>query len=214
MTRSIQEYIYYLTTVCLPYKFVRNVEPLQFMLPQSDPPPGNPTVDPTLFQADSLESTTIRTVAWRLVPFLCLIYMVAFIDRINIGFASLTMSKDLGLTPAMFGLGAGIFFIGYFLFEVPSNLILHRVGARRWIARVMITWGMVSTCFALVHSSQIFYVLRFLLGVAVAGFFPGIILYLSFWFPKRWRGQVTAGFMAAIPVSSFIAAPLSGVLAK
>jgi MFS transporter, ACS family, tartrate transporter len=139
-------------------------------------------------------------------------YVVAFIDRINIGFAALTMSKDLGFTPAMFGLGAGIFFIGYFLFEVPSNLILHRVGARRWIARVMITWGIISTCFTLIHGAVAFYVLRFLLGVAEAGFFPGIILYLSFWFPKRWRGQVTAGFMSAIPVASFIAAPLSGVL--
>jgi len=154
----------------------------------------------------------MRKVAWRLVPFLCLIYVVAFIDRINIGFAALTMSKDLGLTPAMFGLGAGIFFIGYFLFEVPSNLILHRVGARRWIARVMITWGIISTSFTLIHSAGSFYILRFLLGVAEAGFFPGIILYLSFWFPKRWRGQVTAGFMSAIPVASFIAAPVSGVL--
>src|SRR5271166_3672257 len=106
---------------------------------KSDPPPGKPTVD--LLQTEDLESATMRKVAWRLVPFLCLIYVVAFIDRINIGFAALTMSKDLGLTPAMFGLGAGIFFIGYFLFEVPSNLILQRVGARRWIARVMITWG-------------------------------------------------------------------------
>jgi ACS family tartrate transporter-like MFS transporter len=182
------------------------------MSPKSDPPPGKQTVDPVLLQADDLESATMRTVAWRLVPFLCLIYVVAFIDRINIGFAALTMSKDLGLTPAMFGLGAGIFFIGYFLFEVPSNLILHRVGARRWIARVMITWGIISTCFTLIHGAVAFYVLRFLLGVAEAGFFPGIILYLSFWFPKRWRGQVTAGFMAAIPVASFIAGPLSGVL--
>ena len=177
---------------------------------KSDPPPGKPTVD--LLQTEDLESATMRKVAWRLVPFLCLIYVVAFIDRINIGFAALTMSKDLGLTPAMFGLGAGIFFIGYFLFEVPSNLILHRVGARRWIARVMITWGIISTCFTLIHSAGSFYILRFLLGVAEAGFFPGIILYLSFWFPKRWRGQVTAGFMSAIPVASFIAAPLSGVL--
>ena len=182
------------------------------MAPKSDPPPGKQNVDPVLLQTKDLESATMRTVAWRLVPFLCLIYVVAFIDRINIGFAALTMSKDLGLTPAMFGLGAGIFFIGYFLFEVPSNLILHRVGARRWIARVMITWGIISTCFTLIHGAVAFYVLRFLLGVAEAGFFPGIILYLSFWFPKRWRGQVTAGFMAAIPVASFIAGPLSGVL--
>ena len=135
------------------------------MSPKSDPPPGKQTVDPVLLQAEDLESATMRTLAWRLVPFLCLIYVVAFIDRINIGFAALTMSKDLGLTPAMFGLGAGIFFIGYFLFEVPSNLILHRVGARRWIARVMITWGIISTCFTLIHGAVAFYVLRFLLGV-------------------------------------------------
>jgi ACS family tartrate transporter-like MFS transporter len=179
---------------------------------KSQLPPGKQTVDPVLSQPQDCESATMRKVAWRLVPFLCLIYVVAFIDRINIGFAALTMSKDLGLTPAMFGLGAGIFFIGYFLFEVPSNLILHRVGARRWIARVMITWGIISSCFTLIHSPASFFLLRFLLGVAEAGFFPGIILYLSFWFPKRWRGQVTAGFMSAIPVASFIAAPLSGVL--
>src|SRR5271157_2752847 len=174
---------------------------------QSDPPPGKQSVDPVLLQTEELESTTMRKVAWRLVPFLCLIYVVAFIDRINSGFAALTMSKDLGLTPAMFGLGGGIFFIGYFLFEVPSNLILQRVGARRWIARVMITWGIISTCFTLIHGAVAFYILRFLLGVAEAGFFPGIILYLSFWFPKRWRGQVTAGFMSAIPVASFMDAP-------
>ncbi|MFL5287763.1 MAG: MFS transporter [Rhodopila sp.] len=122
------------------------------------------------------------------------------------------MSTDLGLSPSAFGFGAGLFFIGYFLFEVPSNLILERVGARRWIARVMITWGIISTCFAFVAGPNSFYVLRFLLGVAEAGFFPGVILYLTYWFPKRYRGRVTAGFMTAIPIASFIAAPLSGVL--
>jgi MFS transporter, ACS family, tartrate transporter len=160
----------------------------------------------------TLEQTTMRKVALRLVPFLCVLYTIAFIDRINVGFAALSMSADLGLSPSAFGLGAGLFFIGYFLFEVPSNLILERVGARRWIARVMITWGILSTCFAFVAGQDSFYVLRFLLGVAEAGFFPGVILYLTYWFPKRYRGRVTAGFMTAIPIASFIAAPLSGFL--
>jgi MFS transporter, ACS family, tartrate transporter len=160
----------------------------------------------------SLELQTMKKVALRLVPFLCFLYTIAFIDRINVGFAALSMSADLGLSPAAFGFGAGLFFIGYFLFEVPSNLILDRVGARRWIARVMITWGILSTAFAFVQGPTSFYALRFLLGVAEAGFFPGIILYLTYWFPKRYRGRVTAGFMVAIPVASFIAAPLSGVL--
>src|SRR3954463_1325406 len=162
--------------------------------------------------SDWLEQATMRKVAFRLVPFLCLLYTIAFIDRINVGFAALSMSTDLGLSPSAFGFGAGLFFIGYFLFEVPSNLILERVGARRWIARVMITWGIISTCFAFVAGPNSFYVLRFLLGVAEAGFFPGVILYLTYWFPKRYRGRVTAGFMTAIPIASFIAAPLSGVL--
>jgi ACS family tartrate transporter-like MFS transporter len=160
----------------------------------------------------TLEQTTMRKVVLRIVPFLCLLYTIAFIDRINVGFAALSMSADLGLSPTAFGFGAGLFFIGYFLFEVPSNLILERVGARRWIARVMITWGILSACFAFVAGPNSFYVLRFLLGVAEAGFFPGVILYLTYWFPKRYRGRVTAGFMTAIPIASFIAAPLSGFL--
>src|SRR5271165_3192385 len=122
------------------------------------------------------------------------------------------MSAALDLSPTAFGFGSGLFFIGYFLFEVPSNLILDRVGARRWIARVMITWGILSTCFAFVVDQNSFYGLRFLLGVAEAGFFPGVILYLTYWFPKRYRGRVTAGFMIAILLASFIAAPLSGFL--
>jgi ACS family tartrate transporter-like MFS transporter len=140
------------------------------------------------------------------------LYAIAFIDRINVGFAALAMSSDLGLTPAMFGFGAGLFFIGYFLFEVPSNLMLERVGARLWIARVMITWGILSACCAFIGGRNSFYALRFLLGVAEAGFFPGVILYLTYWFPKRYRGRVTAGFVIAIPIASFIAAPLSGFL--
>jgi ACS family tartrate transporter-like MFS transporter len=160
----------------------------------------------------TLEETTMRKVAWRLVPFLCLLYTVAFIDRINVGFAALSMRSDLDLSASEFGFGAGLFFLGYFIFEIPSNLILYRVGARLWIARVMITWGLVSagTGFIVGHNS--FYALRFLLGVAEAGFFPGVILYLTYWFPKSYRGRVTAGFMIAIPISSFIAAQVSGLL--
>ena len=165
-----------------------------------------------MLMASPFEQRTMKKVALRLVPFLCLLYTIAFIDRINVGFAALSMSADVGLSPSAFGLGAGLFFIGYFLFEVPSNLILDKVGARRWIARVMITWGIISVGFAFTQGPNSFYILRFLLGVAEAGFFPGIILYLTYWFPKRYRGRVTAGFMVAIPVASFIAAPLSGVL--
>ena len=135
----------------------------------------------------NLEAKVIRKITIRLVPFLMLLYFIAYLDRINIGFAALTMNQDLGLSSAVFGLGAGIFFIGYFFFEVPSNLILHRVGARRWIARIMLTWGLISGAMAFVQGPISFYVLRFLLGAAEAGFFPGIILYLSYWFPARHR---------------------------
>jgi ACS family tartrate transporter-like MFS transporter len=160
----------------------------------------------------TIEQATMRKVGLRLIPFLCICYIVAFIGRVNVGFAALSMSADLGLSPTAFGFGSGLFFIGYFLFEVPSNLLLERFGARLWIARVMITWGIISMGFAFVAGHNSFYALRFLLGVAEAGFFPGVILYLTYWFPKRYRGRVTAGFMIAIPVASFIAAPLSGFL--
>jgi MFS transporter, ACS family, tartrate transporter len=159
-----------------------------------------------------LENRVMRKVAFRIVPFIILLYFVAYIDRVNIGFASLTMNKDLGLSPAVFGFGAGIFFWGYFLFEVPSNIILDKVGARLWIARVMITWGMVSAVMAFVWDSTSFYVLRFLLGAAEAGFFPGIILYLSYWFPAHRRAAITSLFMAAVPVSVVLGSPLSGAL--
>ncbi|WP_045046944.1 MFS transporter [Rouxiella chamberiensis] len=159
-----------------------------------------------------LEKRVMRKVTLRIVPFIMLLYFIAFIDRVNIGFAALTMNKDLGFSPTVFGLGAGIFFVGYFLFEVPSNLILHKVGARIWIARVMITWGLVSAGMAFVQGTTSFYVLRFLLGVAEAGFFPGIILYLSYWFPATRRAQVTALFMAAAPLSTVLGSPLSGAL--
>ncbi|MBP0619191.1 MFS transporter [Cupriavidus consociatus] len=155
-----------------------------------------------------------RKVAWRLVPLLFLCYIVAYLDRVNVGFAKLQMQADLQLTETVYGLGAGIFFVGYFLFEVPSNLVLHRYGARRWIARIMITWGLLSAAMMLVKSPASFYVLRFLLGAAEAGFFPGIILYLTYWFPAQRRSRVTSMFIAAIPVSGILGGPLSGWILK
>ncbi len=160
----------------------------------------------------SVEQRTLRRITWRIVPFIMLLYFIAFIDRVNIGFAALTMNKDIGLSASAYGFGAGIFFLGYFLFEVPSNLILEKVGARLWIARVMITWGLISAGMSLVRGPISFYVLRFLLGAAEAGFFPGIILYLSYWFPARHRAGVTALFMAAAPVSTALGSPVSASL--
>jgi len=160
----------------------------------------------------TIEQRVMRKITLRIVPFIMLLYFIAFLDRVNIGFAALTMNTDLGFSPAVFGFGAGIFFLGYFLFEVPSNLILHKVGARIWIARVMITWGLVSGGMAFVQGSTSFYTLRFLLGVAEAGFFPGIILYLSYWFPAQKRAQVTAIFMAAAPISTALGSPISAAL--
>lgn len=159
-----------------------------------------------------LENRVMRKITLRIVPFIMLLYFIAFLDRVNIGFAALTMNEELGFSPTVFGLGAGIFFLGYFLFEVPSNLILHKVGARIWIARVMITWGLVSGAMAFVQGTTSFYTLRFLLGVAEAGFFPGIILYLSYWFPMQKRAQVTAIFMAAAPISTALGSPISAAL--
>ncbi|CAG2161298.1 MFS transporter [Cupriavidus numazuensis] len=158
--------------------------------------------------------TAYRKVAWRLVPLLFLCYIVAYLDRVNVGFAKLQMLADLQLSETVYGLGAGIFFLGYFLFEVPSNLILHRFGARRWIARIMVSWGLLSAAMMLVKSPTSFYVLRFLLGVAEAGFFPGIILYLTYWFPAQRRTRVTSLFLAAIPVSGIVGGPLSGWILK
>src|SRR4051812_34061952 len=128
----------------------------------------------------------------RLIPFLFLLYVVAYLDRVNVGFAALQMNDALGFSAAVYGLGAGIFFIGYFIFEIPSNLILERVGARFWIARIMVTWGLVATAMALVRDERTFYALRFLLGIAEAGFFPGIILYLTYWFPAAQRARTVA----------------------
>jgi ACS family tartrate transporter-like MFS transporter len=159
-----------------------------------------------------LEPGTLKKVAWRLIPFLGLLYFAAFIDRVNVGFAAVQMNRDLGLSAYVYGLGAGIFFIGYFLFEVPSNMILHRVGAGRWIARIMVTWGIVSAATMFVNSAASFYLLRFLLGVAEAGFFPGMLLYFTFWFPSAHRGRMVAWFGVATPVAVAIGGPISSYL--
>lgn len=159
-----------------------------------------------------IEKRTLRKITWRIVPFIMILYLIAYIDRVNIGFAALTMKEDLGFTASILGFGAGIFFLGYFLFEVPSNVILHKVGARIWIARVMLTWGLIAGGMAFVESSTSFYVMRFLLGVAEAGFFPGIILYLTYWFPARHRAGVIAMFMAAAPIAVAIGSPISAAL--
>ncbi|QEE39210.1 MULTISPECIES: MFS transporter [unclassified Methylobacterium] len=153
---------------------------------------------------------TYAKVFWRLVPFLMLCYVVAYLDRVNVGFAKLQMSQELKFSETVYGLGAGIFFLGYFLFEVPSNVILHRVGARVWIARIMITWGLISGAFVFVNSEWTFYGMRFLLGLAEAGFYPGVILYTTQWFPAHRRARVIAVFMAAIPISGIFGNPLSG----
>jgi len=161
---------------------------------------------------DALEKATMRRVAFRLVPFLMFGYFIAFLDRVNAGFAALQMNKAVGLSHAAFGIGGGLFFLSYIVFEIPSNLALQKFGARIWIARIMLTWGIVSGCMALVVGPYSFYALRFLLGAAEAGFFPGVILYLTYWFPAEYRGRVVAWFMVAIPVSSFIGSPISASL--
>ncbi|QLH19496.1 MFS transporter [Streptomyces sp. Rer75] len=156
------------------------------------------------------ENAVFRKVVRRIVPFLILAYVVSYLDRVNVGFAKLQMSDDLGFSEAAYGLGAGLFFIGYFLLEVPSNLMLQRVGARTWIARIMISWGLVSAAFVFVTNEPTFYVLRFLLGAAEAGFYPGVILYCTYWFPSHRRARVIAMFMSAIPVAGIFGNPLSG----
>ncbi|MGO7371315.1 MFS transporter [Rhizobium ruizarguesonis] len=162
--------------------------------------------------AQTLEDRAYGKVFWRIVPFLMLCYVVAYLDRVNVGFAKLQMSSELGLSEAAYGIGAGIFFIGYFLFEVPSNIIMNKVGARVWIARIMLTWGIISAAFMFTSSETVFYVLRFLLGVAEAGFFPGIILYLTAWYPAHRRARIITTFMSAIPISAIFGNPLSGLL--
>jgi D-galactonate transporter len=168
-----------------------------------------------------VEARTIAKVSSRLVPFLIICYFVAYLDRVNVGFAALTMNQDLGLSQTAFGFGAGIFFIAYFIFEVPSNLLLERFGARKWIARIMLSWGILSGAMAFtpniasatgLGNEYTFYLLRVLLGVAEAGFFPGIIYYLTLWFPSEYRARIVGYFMAAIPLSTVIGAPISGAL--
>src|SRR5690606_19776899 len=161
---------------------------------------------------DQVVQGAVRRAMWRLLPFLGLCYLLNYLDRVNVGFAALTMNADLGLSAAAYGLGAGLFFIGYFFFEVPSNVILHKVGARLWIARIMVTWGIIASATAFVQGEISFYVVRFLLGVAEAGFFPGIILYLTYWFPRVQRAKVVALFFLAVPISSVVGSPISTLL--
>jgi ACS family tartrate transporter-like MFS transporter len=150
--------------------------------------------------------------AWRLIPFMVLLYLVSYIDRTNAGFAALTMNRDLGFSPAVFGFGAGIFFIGYALFQVPANLILQLIGAKRWVFCILAVWGLLSASNALVRSPASFYVVRFLLGVAECGFFPGMLLYLTYWFPRAYLARFTAYFMVAVPLSFVVGGPLSGLI--
>jgi ACS family tartrate transporter-like MFS transporter len=166
----------------------------------------------TMAAAAAIETRTIRKISWRLLPLIVFAYLVAYIDRTNVAFAALTMNKDIGLSAYIYGWGAGIFFIGYFFFEVPSNLILHKFGARKWIARIMITWGIVSALMALVTGPVSFLVMRFLLGVAEAGFFPGVILYFTYWFPSVYRARVISTLFLAVPVSNAVASMMSGAI--
>src|SRR3977135_3745592 len=159
-----------------------------------------------------LETRVMRKLSFRILPFLMLLYFIAFIDRVNIGFAALTMNRDLGFSPAVFGLGAGIFFISYALFQVPANLVLVRVGARRWIFSILAVWGLISAACAFVRGPTSFYLLRFLLGVAEAGLFPAIVLSLTFWFPQNRRARQIASFMAASPLAFIIGGPIASLL--
>src|SRR4051812_16637035 len=170
---------------------------------------------------EELETRTIRKVMLRLLPFLMICYFVAFLDRVNVGFAHLQMSASLSMSEVAFGFGAGVFFIGYFLVEVPSNILLVRFGARVWITRIMLSWGIVSTCFGFIpqlsshtglSAETWFYILRFSLGICEAGFYPGVVFYLTKWFPGVYHARVIACFMLAVPVSSVIGAPISGLL--
>jgi ACS family tartrate transporter-like MFS transporter len=169
-------------------------------------------MSPDLTGDAALEAATMRRVFMRLLPFLVLAYLICFIDRVNVGFAGLEMNKDLGLSQTIFGLGGGIFFIGYFLLEVPSNLALERFGASRWIARIMVSWGIISGAMALTAGTTSFLTLRFLLGAAEAGFFPGVILYLTYWFPAAHRARIVGIFMVGTAAAGFIGSPISGAI--
>lgn len=161
---------------------------------------------------DTALPDAIRKASRRLLPFLCILYLVNYLDRVNVSFAALTMNADLGLSPTAYGIGAGMFFVGYVLFEVPSNLLMTSVGARRWLGRIIISWGLVSTATCLIAGENGFYVLRFLLGAAEAGFFPGVIFFLVQWFPKPLRARMISLFMIGMPASSVIGAPVSSFI--
>jgi D-galactonate transporter len=175
----------------------------------ASPLPGDETARA---DAATFESRTYAKVARRLIPFLMICYLGAYLDRVNVGFAKLQMLNDLRFSETVYGLGAGIFFLGYFLFEVPSNVILHKVGARNWLARIMLTWAVISAGFAFVTTPTSFYVLRFLLGVAEAGFAPGVILYMTYWFPSQRRAKALSMFFMAIPLAGIVGGPLSGYI--
>src|ERR1700743_3612952 len=169
-------------------------------------PPGEQDMDVTL------ERSTMRKVYLRLLPFAVLSYILAYIDRSNVSFAGLTMRDDIGMSAATFGFAVGMFYWGYFIFEVPSNVILEKIGARIWIARIMITWGIFAGLTAVVKDATMFAVVRFLLGVAEAGFFPGIILYFTYWFPSRHHARIVAGFLVGLPIAVALGAPISTAL--
>jgi ACS family tartrate transporter-like MFS transporter len=160
----------------------------------------------------AIDSRTIRKLRMRILPFIFLLFIVALLDRVNIGFAALTMNKELAITSQQYGLIFGIFFFGYFFFEIPSNLLLHKIGARVWIARILISWGMVAMLTGFVHTVHQLYIVRFLLGLAEAGYFPGIALYLTYWFPQREQARALALLIAAIPIATILGAPLSGLI--
>ncbi|MEL6059581.1 MULTISPECIES: MFS transporter [unclassified Methylobacterium] len=167
---------------------------------------------PTVSAAPEIERRTISKVSWRLLPLIVVIYFIAYMDRTNVGFASFGLNREFGFSATLYGWGAGIFFLGYFFFEVPSNVLLERTGARIWIARIMITWGLVAGGMAFIAGPVSFLVLRFLLGVAEAGFFPGMILYFTYWFPRKYRARVVAALFLAVPGSNALTAVISGAL--
>lgn len=162
--------------------------------------------------SDAEGERLMRRILWRLVPFIFVCYVISYLDRTNVGFAAISMNQDLGLTATMFGWAAGLFFFGYFIFEIPSNLLMQRFGARVWIARIMITWGLISMATAFATGPVSFSIARFLLGLAEAGFTPGVYLYFTYWFPGKWRAKATAAFLLGIPVANIVGSPLSGWL--
>lgn len=174
--------------------------------------PANPT-DPTSQSIPSTElDVTYRRIAYRLVPFLVVLFILAWIDRVNVGFAKLSMLQDLQFSEAVYGLGAGIFFIGYFLFEVPSNLLLEKIGARKTLARITILWGLASMAMIYVKTPTSFYVMRFLLGIFEAGFFPGVVLYLTYWFPSAHRARINGLFMTSFAIAGVVGGPVAGFI--